>query len=161
VYDHGIKEPTGINDAAMGKVDVNVAESGIALQLRLAPMLANVARIDNTIMDVHRQMWFDLRAWMEVYEPQLGINSDMLAVMEPKLGEKLPVNKDAEFNRILTMYRENVVDLKWTLEALTGLGYDFTGLDVDSVLASLAARSIAADPFAARASSEFNAEETP
>lgn len=160
---NGLQDPSGVNDAAIGKVDVAVAESGIALTLRLAPMLSQVERFDLSITDVLRQMWFDLRSWLEVYEPQMGVRSDQMAVLEPVLGAKLPINKDAEFKRIMELFDKGLVDMPWVHTEVKRLfpQYDFDSLNLENLLAEQAARAAAADPFAARASEELEPEEVP
>src|ERR1044072_7800516 len=54
----------GASDAAIGKVDSATAESGIALALQLAPMVAHTKPKDQHIIDVHAQMFYDLCFWL-------------------------------------------------------------------------------------------------
>lgn len=86
-----LRDATGTGDAAIGKVDVGVAESGVALALRLAPTLALASERDQIIADVHNQMLWDLRSWLLVYE---AINV-MDVVVTLAFGDKLPANKRA------------------------------------------------------------------
>jgi hypothetical protein len=145
---NSMKDASGTTDAAAGKVDVQVAESGIALTLQLAPMLAKVATRDTTVVDIHRHMFFDLRAWLQAFE---GINIPN-AIVEPVLGEKIPINKTGELNNILAVLEATgMVD--WALRELTKLGYTFTAEDLAAALANRAAAT--ADPFADRATAEI------
>jgi hypothetical protein len=87
-----MQEAAGANPAAMGRVEVDVAESGVALFLQLAPVLSKATEKDRLIKDVHTQMMYDLQRWFQVYE---GVNfTDVLLV--PTFGDKLPTNKKAE-----------------------------------------------------------------
>jgi len=152
-----LREGSGATDAAVGKVDVQVAESGIALQLQLAPMLAKVGGYDTTITDVHRQMFFDLRAWLTVYEAIPVMNS--LAVAEPTMGDKIPINRKERFEEIMTMFTSKLVPASWAAAELGKLGYVITAEDLGAVAEETSAMAAAADPFAARAAEESELEE--
>jgi hypothetical protein len=86
-------DASGATDAARGRLEVAEAESGIALQLRLAPTLALAEEQDAILLDVHRQMFHDLvQMWFPTYE---GANFTDVTML-PVLGDKLPVNRAAE-----------------------------------------------------------------
>lgn len=86
-------DASGATDAAKGRIQVAEAESGIALQLRLAPTLAKAQEKDKIILDVHTQMFYDLtNMWFPAIE-QMNF-SDVTVI--PVLGDKLPVNRVAE-----------------------------------------------------------------
>lgn len=90
-------DASGATDAARGRLEVQEAESGIALQLRLAPTLAKAAEKDNIILDVHRQMFYDLaNMWMPAFESK---NYASLSIT-PKIADKLPVNRAAEVQMV-------------------------------------------------------------
>jgi hypothetical protein len=91
---------TGASDVAQGKVSVEVAESGIALQIRLAPIIESSNLADNALREVHNQMLFDLRTWLAVYEGQNLENIRWISTF----GEKMPRNKTERFNQLLQMY---------------------------------------------------------
>lgn len=86
-------DATGATDAARGRIEVQEAESGIALQLRLAPTLTRAEEKDQIIKDVHGQMFYDLvQMWFPAYE---DINFTDVRVF-PVTGDKLPVNRVQE-----------------------------------------------------------------
>lgn len=116
-----MKEATATSDAAIGNVDVTVAESGVALALRLAPMLAKAAKRDTTIVGVHKQMAFDLLVWFKVYEGQDFTDCRIMCVV----GEKVPPNKAKEVELILSLVAANLMSLKTARTALAKLGYEF------------------------------------
>jgi hypothetical protein len=96
---NALKESNGISDAASGKVDVQVAESGIALLLQLGPTLAKAEEADIVIVDKFTQMFYDLKAWIRVYE---GTNIDVTDVV-PVLGDKLPKNSKAAVDMVIQL----------------------------------------------------------
>lgn len=103
------RQAVGASDAAVGKIDSSTAESGIALALQLAPMMAHTATKDQHIVDVHAQMFHDLCFWLTVYEelPLLGTGEGgeltPAVVVTPTIGNKIPVNRKQVLEEILTM----------------------------------------------------------
>jgi hypothetical protein len=139
-------EATGANAAARGKVDVQVAESGIAIALRLDPLFARVDVYDLHGTDVLANMWFDLATgFFPVFETT---NFGALTI-DPTLGEKLPVNRKEKFTELVMMLNLGVVDTKFFLTEAEKLGYTFPeGVDkmVEAAMAEQQARTDAATP---------------
>jgi hypothetical protein len=157
---NALKEATGASDAAIGKVDVSVAESGVALALHLAPMLAKADEQDKIIVGTHRQMFYDLRAWFKEYE---GINIDDVTI-EPTLGDKLPKN-DKSMVELVAMMMATIPPLLSAASAREWLkreGFKMFAEDeavrVTTEQAEVAAR---ADVFGARAAGELGVGENP
>lgn len=150
-----MKDASGAGDAAIGKIDVQVAESGVALALHLAPTLAKAEEKDQEIIDVHAQMFFDLvNGWFPAYE---GLNFTDVAVL-PVLGEKLPRNRKQEVADILLMVDAKVMSLTTARERLGELGFNFAADEVLRLAqeAALAADQAAAgDPLAQRMDAEL------
>lgn len=145
-----LRETSGASDAAMGKVDVTVAESGISLVMQLSPILAVAQKEDTTIGDIHRQMFYGIKGFLLAYE---NINTG-LALVEPVFGPKVPTNKPEELQNVLAIVEQfGLVD--WGLRELTKLGYNFTPDDLAAAIADRQAKSV--DPFAARAVTETGA----
>jgi len=94
-----LREAGGTPDAAVGKVDVQVAESGVALALQLAPILAKAEEKDQILLDVHTQMFYDLQRWFAVYEGANFLGAEIL----PVLGDKLPTNRRAEVDLVTAL----------------------------------------------------------
>lgn len=93
-----LQEALGASDVTIGAVQSGEAESGIALLLRLGPMLAQTGMQDQHIVDVHTQMFYDLCFWLAVYEelPLLtGSGAEAVPLVEvlPTIGSKVPVNQ--------------------------------------------------------------------
>jgi len=97
-----MKEASGTPDAAIGKIDVQVAESGVALALELAPMLAKADEKDTIIVDTLAQMAFGLATmWFPVYEGQSFGDARLLPVINQS--DKLPINRQAVLTEVTTM----------------------------------------------------------
>lgn len=112
---------TGTPDIAQGIVDVQVAESGIALEWKMGPMVARAEEREEGITDVMVNMFFDLKSFFAGYEGQnLGD-----AIIVPAYGQRLPVNRAKQFEEIMALYEASLVSGSWTRAALRGIGYEF------------------------------------
>lgn len=107
-YDHVnalmgfLKEASGTPDAAVGKIDVQVAESGVALALELAPIISKAGEKDQLIIDTLAQMAFNLSTmWFPVYEGQNFGDARLIPVINE--ADKLPVNRMAVLTEVTTM----------------------------------------------------------
>jgi hypothetical protein len=106
---NAVRQAVGASDAAVGKIDASTAESGIALALQLAPMLAHTKVKDLHIVDVHAQMFHDLCFWFTAYEelPLLmtgeGGQLTPAVVVQPTIGAKIPINRKQVLDEITTM----------------------------------------------------------
>jgi len=120
-----IDEVTGNNDVASGRADVAVAESGVALAIRMGPLLASMSDKELVVTDKHVQMLFDLRNWFSAYEP---LNFENIRWV-PKYGEKLPPNKKEQFDQIVSLYQTTPVPIISAAEVrrmLKNIGWIFT-----------------------------------
>jgi hypothetical protein len=146
---------SGTPEAATGKVDVNVAESGISLILQMGPMLSKVSEKEQVITDVMRQMYFDITTgFLPAYE---GITSDAYA--EPSYGNVLPDDKAAQIKEILEIVAAGLADAEWGRTEIARIrGYDFGNGMAARVLSEQAERAAATDPFAARMAAESEQE---
>lgn len=116
-------EVGGTDSAARGQVDVQVAESGVALALRLAPILAKGQEKTDDLSDVLTQMVFDLRTmWMPVYE---GLNYDATNVV-PVFGNPLPTNVKAEIEQAVLMVTNKIMSAATARENLARIGVTFS-----------------------------------
>lgn len=137
-----VGDASGANDAAKGRIQVQEAESGIALRLRLAPTLAKAEDKEQIILDVHRQMFFDLtNMWFPAIE---GLNFTDVSVL-PVVGDKLPVNRAAEVALVNELVLAGILSAGSARKYLATRG--FTGLfdpaEGDLVLAEKAAMAAA------------------
>lgn len=151
-----VEEATGVNDAAKGKVDVSVAESGIALALRLAPLLARVELDETYVTGKLTQMWYDLaNGWLPAYESVDFPTTEI----RPTLGEKLPVNREKKIAEIFQLVEAKLVSKKWARAKLAEFGYEIAE-DMDAEInAETSAEVEAGDPVGARVNEEASPSE--
>jgi hypothetical protein len=148
-----LRTGSGTPDAAIGKVDVKVAESGVSLALQLSPMIAKVDFNNQTISDVLTQFFYDLRAWFSAYEALQFPNATML----PTFLDAMPVNHDAKVKEIMAIVAAGIASAEWGRIELAKLGYIFAPNEGELVMNEKTATATAADPFAATAAAVVNA----
>jgi hypothetical protein len=148
-----IREAAAIPDAATGKVDVQVAESGISLVMQLSPLLAKAELREEPVTDTLIQMFYDLKAWMAAYE---GFQT--VCNVLPIWGSPLPENREKRIAEILEIFNAGLVDAQWALDELSKWGYTFDDGIVGRALTEAAARAAATDPFASRMETEIDEE---
>lgn len=152
-----VQEASGVPDIAVGLVDSTIAESGIALALKMAPLIASNAEKELEIIGKTDQMLYDLQTmWLPAYE---GVNLDGV-IVESRVDNPLPRNKAAEIQEVLSLATSNppLLTIQEARARLSELGYDLTGT-VEEIMAQMNAAASAADPFGARLADESNAAE--
>lgn len=136
-----------------GAVEVSVAESGIALAIRFSPMLAKIEERDDSGLDKLSQMWFDWQRWYKIYE---GPDYTALEIV-PTLGDKLPTDRTAAVNELLTLVDKKLVSKKWAMNRLADLGYEFDPtLMEQEILAETSAAMDAVDLAGNRVNNELD-----
>lgn len=148
-----LKEASATPEVATGKVDVQVAESGIALVMQMSPMLAKIEVREESVTDVHSQMFFDLRDWFVAYE---GFDTPCIPL--PVWGDKLPVHREKAIKEILDIFSAGLADSTWAQAELGKFGFAFDAGMAGRILDEQAARAKATDPFASRMESEHDVE---
>lgn len=147
-----MREATGVPDIAIGTVDVAVAESGIALEIKLGPILSGNKDKEHEILAVWDNMLHDMvTGWIPAYE---GITSTATAM--PKVEDPKPQNRDAMVQELVLLYKEGLLPGSYVAKRLVSLGYeDLTPEMVAEAEAALTARTAATDPFAQRVGEEL------
>lgn len=115
-----IREAGGISDVALGRVDVQTAQSGIALAIKFIPTLAKVEERDQAGKERLEQLFFDWKAWYTVYEGGT-LEGDILAT----LGQKLPMDRVAILNELDNMLDRDVISVQFFRAKMQELGYVF------------------------------------
>jgi len=148
----------GIPDIAAGRVDVSVAESGIALALQLAPILKKNEEKEQAMIGTYDQMFFDLiTMWLVSYEGYSA--SDALAVeMLSVVGDPMPVNRKAQIDEIISLATSTppMITIQMAQDRLAELGYEFPAGAAQAVLEQSATMAANSDPFAARVGQEID-----
>lgn len=149
-------ESSGIPDIAVGKVDVQVAESGIALAFQMGPILAKNEEKEQEILSIMDHMLYDLATmWFPVYESLASAARPVSIVDDP-----LPVNRKATLDEVIAMLSTDppLISTEYARTLLSEkLGYDFPDematAVVDEAAAIAGARNV--DPFASRVAQEL------
>lgn len=110
----------GLTDVALGQVDVAVAQSGIALAIKFMPTLAKVEQRDIAYMEILVQMFHNLTAWFDVYDPTFQIGSVEITIDQ----DKLPKDKVAILNELNNMLDRKIISRKFYRQEMAHLGWD-------------------------------------
>ncbi len=130
--DESIDSSFGISDVVTGRAEVSIAESGIALALRMGPIIDASDEKDEAITATLVQMLHDLKQWLSVFE---GFNMDAIKIV-PTFDPKTPRNRDAEFQELLTLFQENLITPEYLLNTLNSkFGYDFSAQMIKDIVA--------------------------
>ena len=136
----------GIPDMAQGSVDVAVAQSGIALALKMGPIIAENA--DKQL--VHQGIWnhigYDLiHGWMPAYE---GITSPHTE-FDVTFGDPMPVDRTAKVQEIINLKTAGLLLTDECRKQLEPLGYQYVSGIEQKLLDEAYQQSIAlsGDPF--------------
>lgn len=130
--DGALLDASATSQVALGNVDVQVAESGIALALKFMPTLAKIEYRDTACVDILTQMWYDLKFWFLVYEGKNFIDQEI----KVRLGDKLPINRAKVIEELNNMLDRKVISRKfYRQEVERKLGYIFPSTIADDILA--------------------------
>lgn len=130
-FKESIFESAGITDVALGQVDTQVAESGIALAIKFLPMAAKIEPRDQAGLDTLTQLWYDWKFWVEAYESKNFSDIEIV----PKIGEKLPINRAKVIEELNNMLDRNVISMAEYRRRLVPLGYEFPSNIEEEILA--------------------------
>jgi hypothetical protein len=151
----------GVPDIAAGKVDVTIAESGIALRLQLAPILAKNSEKEDQMMGTYDQMIYDIcQYWLPKYE---AFSDAMEVDVEFKVDDPMPVNREQEIAEILQLVTPPspgvpaLITLEMAVERLQKLGIEYPASAIADLRADAdkAARLSNPDPQASRLDDEL------
>lgn len=121
---------TGMTDVALGQVDVQVAQSGVALAIKFMPTLARIEHRDTAYLEKMQQMFYDLRFWFDAYDP--GNQIPEVDVLIAK--SKLPVNRVETLNELNNMYDRKIISRKYYREKAADLGYIIPANEDEQIL---------------------------
>jgi hypothetical protein len=147
-----LKMASASPDVAVGTVDVQIAQSGIALSLQLLPIRAKAAEKNTLIAEAHDQMWYDIiNGWYPAYEETEFTEVDVQSVF----GDAVPVDRQSRFAELNDMIDRFVIDDAYYRAEVAKLGYEFPTDMNARASAFRALQQAAADPFADRAATEL------
>lgn len=123
----------GASDVALGK-DTS-AEAGIALQIRLGPIMATTGKKDDELVELFTQFFYDLQFWLQVYEelPMIGPEGVPLATVVPTIGQKMPVNLTEVIAQVVALRNcvPPVISLRTSHTLLRAAGMDLPDDELD------------------------------
>lgn len=114
-------EASGTTDIARGIVDVQVAQSGIALAIKFMPTLAKIEERDKMGVAKLRQMWHDWKSWHHAFEGKDFGDAEVVI----EIGDKLPTDKTSKLNELNNMLDRKVISRKHYRREAIKLGYVF------------------------------------
>lgn len=115
-----LREASGLSDVALGRVDVQTAQSGIALAIKFLPTLAKIEERDVAGVSKLKQLFYDWRIWHEVFE-FTKLDGEIMV----ELGDKLPGNRTETVNELNNMVDRKIISRAYYREKMKKLGYDF------------------------------------
>lgn len=105
-----------------GAIDVQVAESGIALAIKFMPTQAKIEQRDWSGTDILENLFYQWKIWHKIFEGQdFTADEENISIT---LGEKLPVNRTTTLNELNNMFDRNLIDSEYYLSRMKELGYD-------------------------------------
>lgn len=113
---------SALTDVALGQVDVQTAQSGIALAIKFMPTMAKIEERDNAGLARLKQMWHDWKAWMAAYENYF-IEEDL--EVDVSIGDKLPGNNVEKVNELNNMFDRSIISKKYYRQEMAKLGHKF------------------------------------
>jgi hypothetical protein len=153
-------EAAGVPDIAIGSVDTQVAESGIALAFHMAPILAANEEKEDEINGVMDHLLFDLTTmWLLEFE---GVDTPARVISNT--GDPLPTNRAAVLAEVIQMLSTEppLISAEYARTILQEkLGYDFPAEMATAVVTEAQALADArnVDPWIARAKYELQQED--
>lgn len=134
----------GITDVTRGNVTAEVAESGVALAIRMSPTIDMADEKDVHIKDIFDHVLFDLKSWFLALEGINLVNVDVITAF----GDKMPRNRDAEMKELFSLLEAKVISTEFFQSQLVEkFGYKLPENIQDQIAADTKAAA-PADPYA-------------
>lgn len=116
------RETTGTPDIAVGSVEVQVAESGIALAIQMAPILAKNEEAEQELKGRSEQLLYDLiNMWLPAYEGFTPTGVELVMTFD----DPLPTDRAAVLKEILDMVTAKVIPIVFAQQLIKErLGYN-------------------------------------
>jgi hypothetical protein len=137
--DEAMQQALAVPDIAIGVVDVTTAESGIALQLKLGPLIAKNQEKELDIVDVADQFIYDLiQGWFVAYE---SISTEGVVFVNA-FDDPMPRNKSKDLADLSTLWTTagpgtpgGCLPVQWFFEQLNEImGYKLEASDFQQAL---------------------------
>jgi len=146
------REGLGISPIAAGDVDVSSAESGIALFMKLMPLIAANSERELEIIATLDQLLFDLtRMWFPAYE---GVSfGDVMVVSTVQ--DPMPVNREAVIEETVLLLEKGLITMQMAIDKLATVGWVYPKDALKQLVAERRAKNAdLSDPDGARIEEE-------
>jgi hypothetical protein len=135
--DGEMKQAMGTPDIAVGKVDVQIAQSGIALAFQMGPILTRNKEKEQTLLALHDHLFWDLaNGWFPAYE-QTG--NDTVSV-PPSFDDPMPKDRAAIIKEVLDLMSTTppIISAEYARTMLAErLGMEFPDKMGDTIIAEI------------------------
>lgn len=134
----GMREGTGTPDVAIGKVDVSVAQSGVALAIQFNPILSKNEEKEQVLASKLNQFVYDLlNGWLAAYEGYSPLEG---LTVTATFADPLPLDRAATLAEILAMVTAKVISTAFAATLISQkLGYKIPAGMINEVAAEQAA----------------------
>lgn len=155
--DEQAQQGKGVPEVAIGKVDVQIAESGISLRLQLGPILSKGQEKERRRSAIENQMWYDLlHQWFPAFEQHTPAETLRCRMI---YNDPVPKNNEKLFELHVQIYELGVYPFEKFAAALNSmnLGFDLDAADFEKALDERKKRAEAEapeDPFAKQMADE-------
>lgn len=120
LMDRWAMDGSGIPDMATGSVDVTVAQSGIALALKMGPIIAENSDKQLAIAAKWNQLGYDLiHGWFPAFE---GLDSGA-SKFKAIFGDPMPINRETYTRELIDLFTADMITFDEMRERLEKVGY--------------------------------------
>lgn len=149
----------GVNDIALGKSSDSSTISGIALALKMSPLVDNATDKNIEINAVLSNMLYDLASqWFPTYEQQTFGEAYVYSDCDGVSG--FLWDREAAFTELMTLFTDHIVDTAYVHKILVEkFGYELGSAELTAALAFAKLAAAQADPYGARIDEEKAAED--
>lgn len=147
----GMNKGASVPAVALGAVDTSSAESGIALFLKLSPLLSANAERETQMLGVYDQLFYDLQTmWFPSFEQVEMPN----VIISSVVSDPMPVNRSDRIQELISLFQAGLLPIEYATTELAKYGYDLPTNTGELVAAHQARIAAANDPFAGRVTAE-------
>ena len=146
---------SSVPDIALGNVEVQAAESGVALAIKLLPLITSNEEKALEILGTTDQMLYDLTImWFPGYEAM----SFGEALAESATGDPIPQNRAGAVQEVVALATATppLITIEEARARLNQLGYSLGEEGMQALVSQIQQTSSAADPFATRTNEELS-----
>ena len=116
----------GVPDMAQGSIDVAVAQSGIALALKMGPIIAENEDKQLSLKERWDQIGYDLiQGWLPAFESISSLGT----VWDTTFGDPMPINRESKYGELIALKTAGLLLIDECRKEMKDLGYEYsTGL---------------------------------